>query len=523
MSKPLSHKERFLKYRDESVIMKSMQYAKWTLPQLMVDMTLQSDGRGAVLERDYQEVGPLLVNNLAAKLTALLFPASRPFYETELSDTLRERAKARGIDETTLVAEFAKLVLKSCKRLFKNASYAQLVQATRHLIVTGNVLVNRDSKDQRCTTYGIQSFAVRRDGRGVLLDTVLRERSYIEALPPDVQKVLRIAHPGKYRRPDDAPPVELFTRIERKMGKTGRVFFEVTQEADEIPVGTPGTYPEHLCPWQVITWNLIAGEHYGRGLVEDYAGGFAKLSDGSEAATLYAIEIMKVVHLVAPGTGADIDELASSESGQYVQGAQGAVQAHEAGDGLKLQAMRVELQETFGNLARAFMWKANTRNAERVTAFELRLDAQEADNVLGGTYSSLAETWQVPMAHILMHEENPSTLAGILDESIKLDIIAGVPALGRSIDLQNLLSAAQDASVIVPAFGQLSRTVDTEKLFQLVMAFSNVPTDDFTKSKATLDAEAAAEDAAVTGRNQMMNAQAGADAAEALRELEQPV
>jgi hypothetical protein len=502
--------------------MKCMQYAKWTLPQLMVDTTLQSDGRGAVLERDYQEVGPLLVNNLAAKLAALLFPASRPFYEAELSDQLRERAKARGIDETTLVAEFAKLVLKSCKRLFKNASYAQLVQATRHLIVAGNVLVHRDSKDQRCSTYGIQAFACRRDGRGVLLDTVLRERSYIEALPPDVQRVLRIAHPSKYRRPDDAPPVELYTRIERKVGTTGRVYFEVTQQADDQPIGTPGIYPEHLCPWQVVTWNLIVGEHYGRGLVEDYAGGFAKLSDGSEAATLYAIEIMKVVHLVAPGTGADIDELAQAESGQYVQGMQGSVQAHEAGDGLKLQVMRSELDQVFGNLARAFMWKANTRDAERVTAFELKQDAIEADNVLGGTYSSLAETWQVPFAHILMHEENPTTLAGILDDSIKLDIIAGVPALGRSIDLQNLLTAAQDASVIVPALASLSKRVDPEKLFQIVMAFSNVPTDDFTKSETQMKAEAEAEAATTEGRNQMMNAAAGAESAEALQEIAPP-
>lgn len=501
--------------------MKCMQYAQWTLPQLMVDMTLQSAGRQAVLERDYQEVGPLLVNNLAAKLTALLFPASRPFYEAELSEQLRSRAKDRGIDETTLVAEFAKLVLKSCKRLFKNASYAQLVQATRHLIVSGNVLVHRDSEGQRCTTYGLQSFACRRDGRGILLDVVLREHSFIEALSPDVQRVLRAAHRNKYRRPDDAPPVELFTRIERKVGKTGRVYYVVTQEADDQPVGTPGQYPEHLCPWQVVTWNLIAGEHYGRGLVEDYAGGFAKLSDGSEAATLYGIEIMKVVHLVAPGTGADIDELAMSESGQYVQGAQGAVQAHEAGDAMKLQAMRAELQEVFGNLARAFMWQAHTRDAERVTAYELKRDAMEADNVLGGTYSSLAETWQVPFAHILMHEENPSTLAGIVDDSIKLDIIAGVPALGRSIDLQNLLTAAQDASVVVPAFGQLSKKVDTEKLFQLIMAYSNVPTDDFMKSEQQQKAEAEAERMETEGRNQLMNAEAGIETAEALQGLDQ--
>lgn len=519
MSKPLSHRARFLRYRDESVVLRCIQYADWTLPQLMVDMDLMIGGN-AVLERDYQEAGPLLVNNLAAKLTSLLFPASRPFYGAEYSDEIRRRAEARGVNQSEFNSELAKLVLKSCKRLFKNASYAQLVQAARHLIVTGNALTFRDSDTQRTITYGLQSFSVRRDGRGVLLDTVLRERTYFEALPPDAQHALRLAYPSRYRRKDDAPPVDLYTRIERVQAKAGRVYFVVTQEAEDIPVGTPGRYPEHLCPWQVLTWNLIAGENYGRGLVEDYAGGFAKLSDGSEAAALYGIEIMRVVHLVAPGTGTDIDELATSESGQYVQGVQGSVAAHEAGDAQKLAVMRAELQEVFSNLARAFMWTANTRDAERVTAYEIRRDAMEADNVLGGVYSSLAETWQVPMAHILMHEERPAILQGILTDNIKLDIIAGVPALGRNIDLQNLIDAAQDASTIVPAFSQLSRKVDPQKLFDKVMELSSVDTEDFYKTEEELQVEAAADAEAQAGANQMLGAEAGAATAEAIQALQ---
>ncbi len=521
MSKRLSHKSRFLKYRDETVIQKSIDYARWTLPQLMVDIELNSNGRGAVVERDYQEIGPLLVNNLAAKLTGLLFPASRPFFEAELTDQLIQAATRAGQSQQDLQNQFAKLVIRACKRVFKNASYAQLVQAARHLIVTGNVLTYRDSDEQRITTYGLQSFAVRRDGSGRLLDTVLRERTYIEALAPDIAAALRRANPSKYRRQDDAPPVDLYTRIERKVAKTGRVYFRVTQEADEIEVGTPGEYPEHLCPWQVITWNLIAGENYGRGLVEDYAGGFAKLSDASEAAALYGIEILKVLHVVAPGLGADIDEMATAESGEYVQGLNGSVQAHEAGDAIKLQTIRQEINEVFGNLARAFMYKANTRDAERVTAYELRQDAQEADNVLGGVYSSLAEKWQVPMAHVLIYEERATLLAGLLDGTVKLDIIAGVPALGRSIDLQNLLDAAQDISAIVPAFTALSKRVNAQALFETVLRLNSIDTEEFFLSDAEFKAQQDAERVEAEGKDQLMNAAVGAETANSLNEYSQ--
>jgi hypothetical protein len=126
------------------------------------------------------------------------------------------------------------------------------------------------------------------------------------------------------------------------------------------------------------------------------------------------------------------------------------------------------------------------------------------------------------MAHILLHEENPNILSGLLDETVKLDIVAGVPALGRSLDLQNLVSAAQDAAVIVPAFTQLSKGVDAEKLFKLVMAHSNVPIDDFMKSKEQMRQEAEAEAQVQEGQNQMMNAAAGAETAEALQSMNPP-
>ena len=516
----ISHKERFGKYRDDTVIQKSIKYAHWTLPQLMADLSLQLNGTQHVLERDYQEVGALLVNNLAPKLAAMLFPSSRPFYKIDASDTLVETAQAKGMTKIELTSHFANLEQKSCQRIFLNASYAQLIQLLRHAIVTGNGLLYRDSKAGKFVTYGLQSYATRRDGQGTLLDTVVREYTHIEALEPTVQQALRMANRSRYQRPDDCPPVELYTRIQRKQGVSGKVYYEVTQEADEIPVGTTGLYPDNLCPWQVITWSLIAGENYGRGLVEDFAGGFAKLSDGSHAAALYGIELMKVVNLVAPGMGADIDELANAESGEYVQGAPGAVSAYENGDATKLQVMRAEIEATITNLSRAFMYKGNTREAERVTAFEIKQDALEADNVLGGAYSTLAAGLQVPLAHITLTEVNSGMLEGIVTNTVELNIIAGIPALGRATDVQNLIMAAQDAIAIIPGLMQVDKRIDGGKILDMIMAGSSVDTAMLFKSDEQLASEAKAAAQAQMGQNQMMDAAAASDATDTLQSIQ---
>lgn len=517
--KRLSHKERFLRYRDDTVILKARRYAHWTLPQLMADLSLQVHGQGLQLERDYQEIGALLVNNLAPKLAAMLFPASRPFYKIDASATLQRKAAEAGFTATELNAQFARLEQESCARIFLNAGYAQLIQALRHLIVTGNVMTYRDSKAGKYSAYGLESFSQRRDGQGNMIDAVLREYTFIESLPPTVQQALRISNPGRYRSTDDCPPVELYTRIHRQQGSSGKFYYVVSQEADSIPVGTDGRYPEHLCPWQVITWSLINGESYGRGLVEDFSGGFAKLSDMSHAATLYGIEMMKVLNLVQPGLGADIDELATAESGEYVQGAPGAVVAYENGDAAKLQALRAEITEVFGNLSRAFMYKGNTRDAERVTAFEIKQDALEADNTLGGAYSSLAASMQIPAAHVLLTEVDESLLEGLVTSTVELGIIAGIPALGRATDVQNLILAAQDALAIIPGLVELDKRIDGQKMLDMIMAGSSVDTSLIYKSKDQLAAEAEADAQAAEGQTQMVNAAAAAEYTDTLQSI----
>jgi len=517
----VTHKALYDRYRDHSVIVKSTQYAKWTLPQLMADLTILS-GTAAVLERDFQEVGPLLVNNLGAKLAGLLFPTSRPFYKIKPSASLVALAERQGVSKSSMQAGLSRMEMESCQQLFLNASYEQLVLAMRHLIVTGNVLLYRDSAAEKTHAYGLQQYAVRRDGRGTALDTILLEHTDFESLSPDVQAAVRARNRGRYK-PENAGNnrVELYTRIKRDTLPSGRVVYSITQEADGILVGTPGSYPEHLCPWQPVTWTLISGEHYGRGLVEDFAGGFAKLSDMSHASTLYGIAMAKVVNLVAPGSGANIDELANAETGEYVAGTKEAVVAHEGGDANKLKQMSAEIESVFQRLARAFMYKGSTRDAERVTAFELKQDALEAETTLGGVYSSLSSAMQVPLAHVLLTEVDPGMMEGIVNEQIKLGIIAGLPALGRQADVQNLAAAAQDAAAIIPILTQADKRVDGAKVFDIIMAAASVDTSEFFKSEDQLAKEAEAEQQELAGLGQMQTATTLQDQANQLQAIQQ--
>lgn len=467
-----THKALFLKFRDNTVISRCEQYAHWTLPYLMANVDeLGSTGR-VLVERDFQEVGALFTNNLASKLARILFPTQYPFFQASASGEFKRLAKTKGYDDTALRGMFASMEMAANKRLFVNSGYAALILALKHLIITGQVLLHRDSKRGTVTAYGLTSFATRRDGTGELLDCILREFTSVEALPEELQTALRTAQRAKYSRPEQV--VEKYTRIHRSVRK-GIEGYEVSQEVDTIQVGESSWYPKNLCPWMCPTWVLIPGEHYGRGMVEDYAGGFARLSTLSESAALYGVEIMRVVHLVGAGAGGDVDELADSESGEWVRGDPNNIAVHESGDAQKLAVVEAQLERVIGRLAKAFMYQGSTRDAERVTAYELERDAQEAEYALGGVYSTLSGSIQIPLAHILMTEASDMALPGLITGELTPDVTAGIPALGRSSDVQNLLLAGQELASIIP-ITQLDKRINPQKVVDMVFSGRSIDT-----------------------------------------------
>lgn len=167
------------------------------------------------------------------------------------------------------------------------------------------------------------------------------------------------------------------------------------------------------------------------------------------------------------------------------------------------------------------MYSANVRNAERVTMYELQQQAREAETTLGGAYSVLAEQFQVPMAHILVEEVKPELLSGIVTDTLKLDVIAGLPALGRATDVQSLVSAATDAAAVVQVLAQLDKRVDADKVMDVIYRGHSIDSDQIMKSEGQIAQEQAADSAMAEAQAGAATAASMADQANALQTLQQ--
>ena len=428
-------KTLFTKYRDDALLNKLENYALWTIPSVFPREQDAANFNNADIEYDCQSKGALVVNRLATKLARTLFPANTSFFRMEINDEIRDLFKQQQIEDIITYEN------KACARIFLNASYAQIVQALRLLIITGECLVVR--LDEALRVYSLRDYTVKRNNVGDVLDIIIQEHKYYSELSERSKAIVG-------SKPDDHR-IKLYTRC-RKLpnGSWG-----VTQEIDGKDLGTDVKYRSKLCPYLPVTWNFVNGDNYGRGYVEDYAADLYKLSEMSKSLADYEFEALKLIHLVNPAGIMDVSALHRAESGDYVQGDHNMIKPYESGDYQKIIEIRNDLQAIEARLDIAFMYTGNTRDGERVTAYEIRQNAEEAEQVLGGVYSQLSQNMHLPLAYLLLNEEDESIIYEIDRENLKLNILTGLQALSRSSENQNLVIACSEMNAVIPTFTSL--------------------------------------------------------------------
>ena len=470
------HSALYHRYEDARLLQKYKTYAKWTIASVFPEADFKTDLRGNnMLERDYQSMGAILVNNLTAKLVKLLFPVGLSFFRIEESRELQEQLREITQGQKINIPELQNL---ACNALLRNAGYAQLHQLVKTLIVTGNALIVR--RGQKLSVYSPKNFVVFRDQDGTVMDCILKESMAFGGAPAVVKSLQRLS--GK--QPYDT--VDLYTRIRRL--DDGR--YEVSQEIQEIAIGEPIVYAHNLCPYIPVVWGLVNGDSYGHGIVQDYAGDFAKLSMLSEALSKYQVDACKVVNLVKAGAGGDIDALATAQCGQWVQADPDAVGKTQPGNVQIIAQILQDLNQIIQRLSIAFMYTSNVRDAQRVTAEEIRQKVNEADQALGGVYSQLSEGLHKPLAYLLLAEISQPMGILIMANKVQVRILTGTAALGRSNNTERLLQATQVLGVLIPALTQVSRRFNTQKIVDQTLLNYGVILDDVLKSEAQLRKEA---------------------------------
>ena len=401
--------------------------------ELTIPFVLPPEGSGSATNYStpFQGIGARGVNNLSSKLLLALMPPNSPFFKLLLNE--KELSK---IQDEEVLAEIeyslSQIEQSVMSEIEVQAIREVIFEALRHLIITGNALLYA-SPDNGIRVFHLDRYIMRRDPMGGILALATKESVAYDALPLEVQELI-----GEDEEPKDGTiqTCDLYTAV-YKEGKKFKVFQEV--KGIRIPK-SEGSFREDKLPYIPLRYTRIDGEDYGRGFVEEYLGDLKSLEVLSKSIVEGAAAASKAIFLVNPNGTTRIRTLTDSPNGAVVQGNAADVTVLQME---KYNDFRVALEtiETInGRLSYAFLLNSSIqRQAERVTAEEIRTLSQELESALGGLYSILATELQMPLVNTIMNRmTKKKQLPPLPKKVVRPKIITGVEALGRGNDLNRL-------------------------------------------------------------------------------------
>ena len=220
-------------------------------------------------------------------------------------------------------------------------------------------------------------------------------------------------------------------------GGSGRWIWH--QEVDDMVLeGSRSTAPKNASPWLVLRFNTVDGEDYGRGRVEEFIGDLRSLDGLSQALVEGASVASKVIFLVSPSATTKPGTLAKAGNGAIIQGRPedvGVVQVGKTADFATAANMAATIER---RILEAFL-VMNIRNAERVTAEEVRLTQLELEQSLGGLFSLLTVEFLVPyLNRTLLILQRSNQIPKLPKDVVRPKIVAGINSLGRGQDNEAL-------------------------------------------------------------------------------------
>ena len=205
-----------------------------------------------------------------------------------------------------------------------------------------------------------------------------------------------------------------------------------------ILAGSQSTAPKNASPWLVLRFNTVDGEDYGRGRVEEFIGDLRSLDGLSQALVEGASVASKVVFLVSPSATTKPGTLAKAGNGAIIQGRPedvGVVQVGKTADFATAANLAAQLEK---RILEAFL-VMNVRNAERVTAEEVRLTQLELEQSLGGLFSLLTVEFLIPyLNRTLLILQRTNQIPRLPKDVVRPKIVAGINSLGRGQDNEAL-------------------------------------------------------------------------------------
>lgn len=426
----MTARERYqaLATKREPFLRRAREASKYTIPSLIPPNGFNDTSD---LIQPWQSLGARCVNNLASALNLALLPPTRRPFRLRLTSKMRAQIPDEQYGEwEQALARYEQRITEDIE---SSGTRVQIYEALKHLQVAGSVALYYGPAATR--VFPLYQFVCRRSPEGDLLELLVCEQMAEEEIPESIKAEVMKGQAARTQTASEKT-YELYTVVERD----GDVYHQY-QELEGVRVpDSEGVWKAEDCPWSCPRWIRVDGQDYGRGHVEEHLGDFKTFEGLSKAITIAAGAAAKVIFLAKPTGMTDVNDLVEAESGDVVTGDKedvGVLGLEKFGD---FQIAKDVMQGIQLSLAASFLLNsALRRDAERVTAEEIRMLIQELENSLGGVWSIMTLELLLPMIRSRMATMQRQKKVPVLPkDTVEPVVVTGVESLGRANELQRL-------------------------------------------------------------------------------------
>lgn len=465
--------------------------AKLTIPSLMPP---EGYAPGQRLTTPFQSIGSHGVNTLTSKLVMTILPANSPMFRVSVTDQVVEELSASTTMRSGVEKKLNEIERSVMDEIEGLGIRAALVEAIKHLIVCGNVLLYLPPKGN-LRVFRLDRYVVQRDYEGNILRVIIKETIAKEVLPEDVKALLKPVEdlPSDQQKVEEKD-VDLYTVFYRD-GDRIRTYQTVKGIKLKKSIGS---WRADRSPIMPLRWSYLHDEDYGRAYVDEYIGDLTGVESLSRSIREAAAAASKINPMVNPTGLTRAQDIAKAENLEVISGRKDDVTMLQFDKQADLSVAQTVLQDLIQRLSHAFMMNSSVqRQAERVTAEEIKAMISDIDDVLGGVYSLLAQELQLPLVVRIMdrmvREKKIPDLDSIKGQDgkpvAKPKIVTGIEALGRGQDFNKYMTAM--TQIIVPLKDQLAPEMNLRDFAERALISLSIDIDGLFKTP-----EQKAEDAA---------------------------
>jgi len=484
------------------------------------------------LPESHQAIGARGIVNQVGKALSAMYPADTPFFQyipneahpdfRRLGKEAQQFAEKELFLDTLLVSAMMEgsYLDDAAGRHKRPVSFrGRMANSFAQLFITGDTL-ERMTPDFRVQVYRRDQYVTRRDSCGdVLYHGIIEVLDPMDELTDKQRETCGLKDSDLKDKPTPDRMKSMVTFVDWQPWTKCWV---VSQECNGVVFNES---QENNTPFCSVPMHLVAGEHYGRGLVE--VSWLPDLRSSNELMLRlldWAAVASNLRPCIDPSSEVSDKDL-QMPSGTPIRTARvlgGLVQ--DIGwlgptNVANFQVVEQVAERVYASLSKSMAIESEvTPQKERTTATQVQRIAAELDGITGGNWGSITEESQVPkVRYFTQLARDKGLLPKAKDRAVQIEIVSGLAAFARQAKLSNILSSVDVLSRLGP---EGVARIDIGVLADVMTRYQNIYVPGLVKDDAQMAKEAqaqvsrsiqehAGQQAATTTGNIIENALAG--------------